>query len=127
MNEADQQPSFTTVLKRGLRMKCPRCGQSTLFYHYMTAHINCNICKLDFGSLRADDGPAWLTIIIAGHLGIPFVFWLLERDLSNPIWDTILPIAFVIALSLIILPRAKGLFIAMIWYKDNRDDDEPTL
>lgn len=32
---------------------------------------NCSSCGEHFGKIHADDGPAWLTIIIVGHLVVP--------------------------------------------------------
>jgi uncharacterized protein (DUF983 family) len=36
------------MLWRGLRRKCPRCGQGNLFHHWFTMVSDCPNCKLHF-------------------------------------------------------------------------------
>lgn len=113
-------PSTTLeILKRGLRGKCPACGEGKMLHLYITPLGKCKHCNLLFEPLRADDGPAWLTILITGHLSMPFVFWLLEQGIDNTALETLYSILFILLLSALILPRAKGIFMAIIWMKDN--------
>jgi uncharacterized protein (DUF983 family) len=42
------QPSRGLMLWRGLRRKCPRCGQGKLFHHWFTMVSDCPNCKLHF-------------------------------------------------------------------------------
>jgi uncharacterized protein (DUF983 family) len=103
------------ALHRGFFFRCPSCGQGLLLRGYLTPEKQCSHCHLDFAALRADDGPAWATILVTGHLMVPFMFWVLESGLQS-MW---LMIAILIALALVmmavILPRAKGMFMAIIW------------
>lgn len=90
---------------------------------YLTPRKCCDHCGLDYEPLRADDGPAWATILITGHLTMPFVFWILEFGFDN-LWIEIgLPIAFIVILSAIILPYAKGAFMGIIWLMHYRKDE----
>ena len=65
--------------------------------------------------MRADDAAPWLTILLVGHIFVPVALWL---DLAGllPFWTLMLlwSAAFVL-ISLAVLPRAKGLFIAVLW------------
>ncbi len=101
---------------RGAFGKCPNCGGSNLFYKYLKSVESCSSCNQYFGDIHADDGPAWLTILIVGHLLAPF---LLIRELYTflPSWMC-LSIFLCIGsmLTLFILPRSKGIFIAILWH-----------
>jgi uncharacterized protein (DUF983 family) len=65
--------------------------------------------------IHAEDGPAWLTIIIVGHLLVPSALYA-ETAFRWPLLVsiTVLPLTAV-ALTLAVLPRAKAVFIAAIW------------
>jgi uncharacterized protein (DUF983 family) len=104
-----------TTLKRGFFNRCPSCGEGKLLRGFTTPHKCCSHCHLDFEPLRADDGPAWATILIAGHLSMPFVFFMLDLGLDNMVLEISASIAFILGISALILPRAKGMFMSVIW------------
>lgn len=113
-----------TILKRGLAGLCPRCGKGKLLRAYITPNKSCNACGLDFEPLRADDGPAWATILITGHISMPFAFWLLDAQSQlSTFTQTAILIGFVLALSAAILPRAKGAFMAIIWMSKKKEPE----
>ncbi len=100
---------------RGATLRCPKCGKSPLFRAYLKPVETCACCGEAFGHIRADDGPAWLTILVVGHI----VVWLvlvLEPQLSWPEWaPMVVWPGLALALVLTLLPSAKGIFIALIW------------
>jgi len=107
--------TFATVAWRGLAGRCPACGQGRLFARYLKQVDRCAACGADWGHIRADDGPAWLTILVVGHIVVagmlsvePYVAW--PQWLSTLVW-----VSLALTLTLLGLPRAKGLFIALIW------------
>ena len=60
---------------------------------------------------RADDGPAWATILITGHLMAPLML-IVFVALRPPGWQMALGFTVVfVALSLYLLPRLKGMFV----------------
>jgi uncharacterized protein (DUF983 family) len=99
---------------RAVQGRCPCCGQGKLFRSYLKQVENCSVCGESFGQIRADDGAPWLTIIVVGHIFLPLAFLL---DLNFlPTWALMIGwAAFFAGLSLLLLPRAKGLFIAILW------------
>lgn len=116
MTELDAHKSdFWLVALRGLMGHCPHCGEGKLFARYLKPVGECAVCHTHFGHIRADDGPAWLTIVLVGHIMAPVLLNVIP-DTNWPDWVSMLvwP-GLALALSLIILPRAKGLFIALIW------------
>ena len=82
---------------------------------YLTRVPSCSSCNLDLSEIRADDGPAWATLIVVGHVLAPLMV-ILGRDERVPVWAAIaLLLAAMLAGVAWTLPRAKGLFIALIW------------
>src|SRR6201996_7964247 len=70
-----------TALKRGFRGRCPRCGQGKLFRAFLKVDDHCSVCGLDYTPHRADDLPAYLVIVIVGHIVVPMILWI-ETDYS---------------------------------------------
>ncbi|WP_033315362.1 DUF983 domain-containing protein [Robiginitomaculum antarcticum] len=100
---------------RGLRGKCPRCGEAKLFRAYLKPVHDCSYCGQDWDSIRADDGPAWLTILIVGHLVGPLIVYFVLHP-AIPLWVSFVLIPLLVAgLSLLLLPRCKGAFMGLIW------------
>jgi uncharacterized protein (DUF983 family) len=107
--------SLSQIIKLGLQNKCPNCGQGKLLVGYLKQSEKCSNCNEDFSNIRADDAPPWLTILIVGHILAPFILHFLPNS-SIPDWQhMIIWPSLALILSLLILPRAKGLFIALIW------------
>lgn len=66
-------------------------------------------------NVRADDGPAWLTMLVVGHILAPFFHLFIFRS-NLPTWMTITALCLLaILLTLWILPRSKGAFMGLIW------------
>ncbi len=102
-------------MRRGWRNKCPRCGNGSLLKGYLTVAKSCPVCKLDYSHHRADDGPAYLTILIVGHLMAPLLHVVFVTWRPEPlILFTIFAVGCV-ALSLYLLPRLKGTIVGFQW------------
>jgi len=101
--------------RRGFACRCPSCGKGYLFRGYLKPVERCATCHEDLGHIRADDGPAWLTILIVGHLIVALVLTI-DGWAGWPLWASmvIYPLAAAI-MALALLPAAKGLFIGVIW------------
>jgi len=73
------------------------------------------VCHEAYDHIRADDGPAWLTILIAGHIIVP-LFVVLQAGATTPSWPAMIVCsALLIALVFGLLPFSKAFFVAMIW------------
>ena len=103
------------AIARAVAGKCPACGRGKFFRSYLHQVENCSSCGEHFGKIHADDGPAWLTIIIVGHLVVPSALYA-ETVFRWPLLMsiTVWPLT-ALALTLAVLPRAKAVFIAAIW------------
>ena len=101
------------ALINGWKMRCPACGVGLLFSSYLKVRENCPNCNVYFHHHRADDDPAYLTILVVGHLIAPTLLWIFTNYTPNPL---IVASTFSIAsvgLPLFLLPRLKGSIIGI--------------
>lgn len=112
-------------MQRGLRHRCPNCGEGRLYRSYLKVVGECESCGHVLSAYRADDGPAYFTILLVGHLVVapmllmPFI-WQWSPAVVLPI--TMIPLA---ALTLAVLPRIKGAFIGYMWAQNMAGDQTP--
>jgi uncharacterized protein (DUF983 family) len=107
-------PKLFTALGRGFTGRCPCCGKGRLFRAYLKVVDACAACGHPLGAYRADDGPAYFTILIVGHLVIGpllFVPYIWQGPLQIVLPLTLIPIA---VLTLVLLPRIKGAFVGLL-------------
>jgi uncharacterized protein (DUF983 family) len=112
---ATEKRDVWTAMKRGFRGRCPRCGQGKLFRAFLKVDNNCSVCGLDFTPHRADDLPAYLVIVIVGHLVVPTAL-MIETNYSPPVALQLaiyLPVTLI--LSLILLQPVKGAVVGIQW------------
>lgn len=110
-----RKKSLLEAALNGIRCKCPNCGRGRLFRAYLKPVDSCEACGMEWSEVRADDGPAWLTILLVGHVVVPVVI-LLTANQWMPDWANIsLSILLAGLLTFVFLPVAKGIFIAAIW------------
>ena len=106
------------ALRRGFAKRCPRCGEGRLFDGYLKVARTCPSCGEALHHHRADDGPAYLTILIVGHIvGLAMHFaWTAFRP-EPLVFATVLTV-LAVALSLWLLPRLKGAIVAFQWARE---------
>ena len=103
------------AMKLGMAGKCPSCGEGKLFKKFTTINDACPSCGLNIDGHRADDAPPYVTIMIVGHVAIPIAL-MVERvyapslTLQLIFWSIVM-----IAMSLWLLPVAKGTLINLQW------------
>jgi uncharacterized protein (DUF983 family) len=122
-----------TAMKRGFMCRCPRCGEGKLFKAFLKVDDHCATCGLDYTPHRADDLPAYLVIIIVGHIVVPVVLWV-ETNYSPAIWlqmGIYLPFTFIS--SLLLLQPVKGAVVGFQWalrmhgFDENAPSDIPPV
>ncbi len=100
---------------KGFRGKCPKCGSGPILKSYLKLRPSCTVCREDLSHARADDGPAYLTILIVGHIMAPALHVAFTTFRPEPlVLFTIFSIGCV-ALSLYLLPRLKGAIVGFQW------------
>lgn len=107
--------SVWTAVKRGLRGRCPRCGEGKLFCAFLKVADHCTVCGQDFTPHRADDLPAYLVIVIVGHLVVPMALWI-ESTYSPPVsLQLAIYLPLTLVASLLLLQPVKGAVVGMQW------------
>ena len=106
---------FLQSMRRGLKGRCPHCGEGKLFRSYLKVAPNCAACGHELGKYPADDGPAYFTILIVGHLLVaPLlvfpVIWEASPWIMVP--ATLVPLTVA---SLVLLPLNKGWLIGLLY------------
>ena len=117
MQANHEERDLKAAMWRGWRRRCPACGEAPLMAGYLDVRQSCPACGTELHHHRADDGPAWATILITGHLLAPLM--LIVFELLRPEgWQMALGFSLVFAaLSLWLLPRLKGVFVGLQWAK----------
>ncbi len=103
-------------LWQGFRGRCPACGEGRMFRAYLKVADNCPACGEELHHHRADDFPAYLVIVITGHILVPIVLavetaFAPPMALSIPLW---LSLAALMSVSL--LQPVKGAVVALQWH-----------
>ena len=104
------------AMARGIRFRCPRCGEGHLFGRFLKPVARCASCDQDWSLQRADDFPAYVAIFVTGHLMAPLMI-ALGRDTDLSVAATLailLPLAIVMMVGM--LQPAKGAIIAVQWW-----------
>lgn len=117
--------SVAQAIGRGLRGRCPACGEGRVLDGYLTATSGCSSCGENYSQLQADDMPPWLTIIVVGHLIVPLLLvveqiWHPDMWLQMAVWPVL-----TLALMLALLPRSKGLVLGLLWATRAGAREEP--
>jgi len=104
-----------TAMKRGLRGRCPNCGEGKLFRAFLKVADRCTECGQDLTHHRADDLPAYLVIVIVGHVLVPVILWI-ETDYAPAVWLQLsIYLPFTLIASLLLLQPVKGAVVGLQW------------
>ena len=105
------------AIRHGFRRRCPRCGEGQLFEGYLKVADRCPVCRQELFHHRADDGPAYLTILVVGHLMAPLFHVVYSQFRPEPLVMATLFTIGCVGLSLYLLPRLKGVVVGIQWSK----------
>jgi uncharacterized protein (DUF983 family) len=84
---------------------------------YLKVRAQCAVCSQELHHQRADDGPAYLTILVVGHLMAPLLLMVFTHYQPDPLMLAAIFSVGCVGLSLYLLPRFKGAFVALQWAK----------
>jgi uncharacterized protein (DUF983 family) len=101
---------------RGLRGRCPRCGEGRLFQGFLSLRPACERCGLSYSFADAGDGPAVFVILIGGGI-VVFAALITEVMYQPPYWlHAALWLPLILIVTLIPLRLIKGLLIALQYH-----------
>lgn len=114
-NAAPERRDLLTSIKRGIFCRCPNCGEGRLFGKFLKPVEHCAVCGEDFTHQRADDLPAYLSIVVVGHIVVggfmtTDMVWPLSNWVHLAIWT---PLTVLLALATI--QPIKGGVIGLQW------------
>ncbi len=116
--DADQAERKTMpAALRGLKGKCPCCGQGRVFRAYLKSVDACEVCGETLSNHRADDLPPYLAILIVGHLLVGIMIELDTLFRISPMTYLMIMVPLGIVLPLAILQPIKGMVIGIQWAK----------
>lgn len=101
---------------KGLRCRCPRCGEGALFQGFLQLRPRCEACGLDYSFADAGDGPAIFVILLAGFI-VVFAALITEVLYQPPLWlHAALWLPLILIVTLLPLRSMKGLLIALQYH-----------
>ena len=114
---ASEERPLGPALRRGWRGLCPNCGAGRVLHNYLKVSDTCPVCGEALYHQRADDGPAYLTILIVGHIVAPLIYVVFVEFRPAPLVLASIFTTLTVALALSLLPRLKGMLVAVQWAK----------
>ena len=121
--------SVSQAMIRGLKGKCPSCGEGKLYRAYLKVTDKCTNCNEDLSHHRADDAPPYITIFLVGHLLVALMLHLEMAWRIAPMVYIYSLVPLAIILPLLLLPPVKGAIVGLQWankmhgFDPNNEDD----
>jgi uncharacterized protein (DUF983 family) len=114
---ASERPArpLMEAMKRGFFSRCPHCGEGKLFRAFVKTVDACPVCGEEIHHHRADDLPAYLDIVIVGHVVLG-AFMTVEVTTVWPMWlhfAVWAPLTLILAL--LLLQPIKGAVVGLQW------------
>ncbi len=107
--------SLMTAMSRGFLGKCPHCGKGRLFPRFLKVTDKCATCGEEFHHHRADDLPAYLVIVIVGHIVVG-AFMGAERMFDLTTWQHLaMWVPITLAMTIGLLQPVKGAVVGLQW------------
>ncbi len=110
-----RKKEILSVLTRGFRGRCPKCGTGKLFRAYLKPADNCSHCNEKLGHIRADDIPTYFTVLLVGHVVVPLAVWLEQMYHPSELVHLSLWIPLCLILTFMFLPPIKGALVGLLW------------
>lgn len=104
-----------TAMKRGFLGRCPHCGEGKLFASFLKVAEKCDHCDEEMFHHRADDLPAYLVVVVVGHIVVG-AFMGVEANYMLETWQHLAiwaPMTVILALAL--LRPIKGAVVGLQW------------
>jgi uncharacterized protein (DUF983 family) len=121
--------SVGTILRRGLRRRCPRCGEGPLFRRGVEFHQRCSECHLLY---QRNYGDTWIFTIITDRIPILFGIAALYFGFVSVSWTGTVALFVAVATPMIATIRQRqGLALALdylsrLYFRDPSDEIHAT-
>lgn len=101
------------AMLRGFVGKCPNCGSGRLLRGYMTPVPVCSACSEDLAPFQTADFASYAVMFLVGAIFTPVALVLSMS--AAPTWLAVLVMILAIASIFLLMPRAKGAAISLLW------------
>ncbi len=117
-------PTRFAAMSAGFRHRCPHCARGVLYRRYLKLVDECAHCNMRLSHIRADDLPAYLTILFIGHVIVPLMLWT-EQTWHWSYWMhmAVWPAATTL-LTILLLPSVKGAAVGLMWSLGLKGDEQ---
>ena len=106
---------------RGVRGRCPNCGEGPLFKRFLAVNRRCRVCGADLSAQDSGDGPAAFIILIVGAVVVAAAL-ITEVAYQPPVWVHLVLWLPLTVLGVLALMRPfKGALIGLQW--EHRRED----
>src|SRR5690349_1886525 len=105
------------AMLRGFRGRCPKCGVGKLLSGYMRPVPECDHCGENLAPYQTADFASYMVMFAVGLVFMPVVF-VVSMSSAASSWLVSAVVALALASALLLLPRAKGAGIALLWALD---------
>ncbi len=99
----------------GLRGKCPACGEGRLFPRFLKPADRCASCGEALNGHQADDFPAYIVILLLGHILVPTMIEINHFFDVPLLWQSMIWPALALILAMAMIQPVKGAVIALQW------------
>ena len=107
-------PGWSVTIWRGIRGRCPRCGQAPIFDGYLKVHAVCAHCAAPLGQLPADDAPPYIAMLAVLHVVALFVVFAIHGSYVPGPLAALLLLALLALICMAALRLAKGGVIGIL-------------
>lgn len=117
------------ILRRGLRRRCPRCGEGPLFRRGIAFHERCSACDLRF---QRNNGDTWMFMIITDRIPMLLAIAIMYFGFITSTWTGTTIFFIAVATPMIATIRERqGLALALdylsrVYFRDPSDDIHAT-
>ncbi len=113
--EHEPQRPLAPAITHGLRGRCAACGEGRMFGRFLKAVPACARCGTAWDVHQADDLPAYLVILLLGHILVPLMIEV-NSALSIPLgWQALIWPTLAALLAIALIQPVKGAVIAFQW------------
>ncbi len=110
-----EERSVKGAIIRGVRGRCPNCGQGRLFDRWLKVAHGCTHCGEELFHERAQDFPPYITASIVGHIILTLIVVVESRYELSLLAHMLIWIPFSTILTLAVMQPIKGGVIGMQW------------
>ncbi len=115
MTDMQSWPKISPI-ETGIKGRCPRCGEGSIFNGFLSLKPRCEHCGLDYGFADPADGPAFFVICFGCIPAVAFAIWL-EIAFSAPYWvHLVTTLPLILATCIPILRPLKGWLVSSQYF-----------